>query len=106
MDVGKESEGIEARCKGRNICRYKTYVLQHFLYRQGINRSSTIMKYGVGCVRSFAVVYWYNLFACLPCSFKKSPFEVVLSKIPNQDGYLSLASPLQRFAFFKPLTNF
>lgn len=77
-----------------------------FLYTQGINRSTTIMEYGVGCVRNFAVVYWHNFFACLPCCFKKSPFEVVLSKIPNRDRYLSLASLLQRFAFFKPLTNF
>lgn len=30
MDVGRESEGIEARCKERNICRYKSQALWHF----------------------------------------------------------------------------
>lgn len=74
-----------------------------FLYTRGINRNTTIMEYDVGYIRSFAVVYWYILFPCLPCSFKKGTFEVVLSKIPNQDHYLALPSLLQRFAPFKPL---
>lgn len=50
-----------------------------FLYTWGINRNTTIMEYGRGYVRSFAGVYLYNLFAHLPCFFRKGPFEVVLS---------------------------
>lgn len=74
-----------------------------FLYTRGIKRNTTIMEYSVGYIRSFGVVYGYIPFACLPCSFKKGTFKVVLSKIPNQDHYLALPSLLQRFATFQTI---
>lgn len=74
-----------------------------FLYTRGINRSTTIMEL---VWDMFEILLWFTGVFFLHVYHAKGSFDIVLSKIPNQDHYLAVASLLQRFALFKPLTNF